>query len=344
MKGWIHVFRTGEWTDSAGNTRTWNEADLDEIVSKFNAESEDVPLCVGHPKHDSPAYGWVDKIVRQGKDLWVKPKQIMKEFLEAVRDGRYKKISIALRPDLTLRHIGFLGGAAPAVKGLKPMDLAEGEFSIYEFAFKGYEDEEMRVVTFTAEENDMNELEKLKAELAKKEQAYKDLEGKYEEGDQKRKQAEENLKSLRMNMRKMEYESYLNEYVAYGQLNEEQQKQALAILEVLSSATFSDLPVAAEFAEFKDGKKTPVEVFKDFLKPLPKKVEFAEVATADRAANGGGEPAGADPEHQFTEGKKNVTVDQASMDLYKKASKRQKEKGITFREAVYQIREEEANA
>lgn len=344
MKGWIHVFRTGEWTDSAGNKKKWTEEDLDAIVSKYQAEGEDVPLCVGHPSHDSPAYGWVDQIKRVGQNLWVKPKQVMKEFLDAVKAGRYKKISIALRTDLSLRHIGFLGGVAPAVKGLTPVEMKDGDYSVFELVFKKFECEDDRVITFNREENDMDELEELKAELAKKEQEIKELGGKYQESDEQRMAVEEQLKSLRLNIRTMEFEQYLKEHLAYGQLTEDQSKTALAILEVLSSSTFSELPDGVQFAEFKTGKKTPVDAFKEILDALPKKVEFAEFATKKKAGDPAGEPATEGDEMQFTEGKKNITVDQARMNEWKKAKQREKEKKITFREALNEIREEARHA
>jgi len=47
------------------------------------------------------------------------------EFKDWVKRGLYKKISVALYPDLGLRHIGFLGATPPAVKGLKQATFSE---------------------------------------------------------------------------------------------------------------------------------------------------------------------------------------------------------------------------
>jgi hypothetical protein len=53
-----------------------------------------------------------------------------------VKQGMYKKRSIALYPDLTMRHIGFLGGMPPAVKGLADIKFGEeDEFSEIEEEF-----------------------------------------------------------------------------------------------------------------------------------------------------------------------------------------------------------------
>ena len=49
-------------------------------------------------------------------------------------DGLFKKRSASLTPDLKLNHVGFLGAAAPAVKGLKDVEFTEdSEYSTIEF-------------------------------------------------------------------------------------------------------------------------------------------------------------------------------------------------------------------
>jgi hypothetical protein len=116
---WIEVFSTGRWTDSAGNTSDWTLDDLKEIAESYDPQVYDAPIVVGHPQTDSPAYGWVDALKVEGEKLLAKPKQVIDEFKDWVKRGLYKKISISIFPDMTLRHVGFLGGTPPAVKGLK---------------------------------------------------------------------------------------------------------------------------------------------------------------------------------------------------------------------------------
>ena len=122
---WIEIFRTGTHTDSAGNTADWTDRDLDKIVSSYNPAIHEAPIVIGHPEIDSPAYGWVQALKREGDRLLAKPKQLIDEFKDWVQRGLYKKISIALYPDLTLRHVGFLGAVPPAIKGLKPVQFQE---------------------------------------------------------------------------------------------------------------------------------------------------------------------------------------------------------------------------
>lgn len=119
---WIEVFKVGTHTDAAGNTKEWTVEDLDTIVEKYNNQLEDTkheaPVVIGHPADNSPAYGWVEKLKREGAVLLAKLKDLAPEFIEWVEKGLYKKRSISLYPDLLLKHIGFLGGVPPAVKGL----------------------------------------------------------------------------------------------------------------------------------------------------------------------------------------------------------------------------------
>jgi len=101
------------------------------------SNSNAAPVVKGHPKSNDPALGWVDKLTRRGNKLFAKIKDLDSGFLNELKNGRFKKVSISLYPDNLLRHIGFLGGASPAVKDLEPAsfsedkDVLENEFSDY---------------------------------------------------------------------------------------------------------------------------------------------------------------------------------------------------------------------
>jgi cation transport regulator ChaB len=123
--GWFEIFRAGVHTDSAGRTREWTKADLEEIASLYNPEVHEAPIVIGHPADDAPAYGWIEALRVAGDRLLAKPKQLAEDFRDWIRKGLYKKVSIALYPDLGLRHVGFLGAMPPAVKGLRPAQFGE---------------------------------------------------------------------------------------------------------------------------------------------------------------------------------------------------------------------------
>lgn len=121
----IAVFQTGTHTDMAGETKNWTTEDVDQIVKSYNPSVHEAPVVIGHPKNDSPAWGWVESLRREGNLLFAKLKNIAPEFAGWINDGRYKKRSISLYSDLSLKHLGFLGAMPPAVKGLPDSGFME---------------------------------------------------------------------------------------------------------------------------------------------------------------------------------------------------------------------------
>lgn len=162
---WIPIFRGGEQTDSTGKTKKWSDEDLDAIVNNYNSpdRSEDAPVVIGHPKTDDPAFGWVDKLKRVGDTVFAMFKDVDEQFKEMVNKGRFKYRSVALHPDLRLRHVGFLGAAAPAIKGLGAASFADGEFTEIELEFS---EQHANVITrfFNAIQDMMTDMPELFAE------------------------------------------------------------------------------------------------------------------------------------------------------------------------------------
>ncbi|MBL4783000.1 MAG: hypothetical protein JKX92_12230 [Porticoccaceae bacterium] len=121
LDDWFPVFRSGEHVDSQGRKQAFTHADLDSVIANHN-NAEPAPFVVGHPKHNDPAYAWTAGLKRDGDTLLAKGKDIVSEFGDAVKNKLYPNRSISIAPDgnggWALRHIGFLGGVAPAVKGL----------------------------------------------------------------------------------------------------------------------------------------------------------------------------------------------------------------------------------
>lgn len=131
---WIEVFKSGEHTDASGNTRTWTKEDLETIVSNYseslkaNGETAEASLVKGHPETDDPALGWAKelKIRDDGSDnytLLAKIEFTDANFVQEIKDKKYKRVSIKLDGDLNLKHIGFLGAVHPAVTGMEPVKL-----------------------------------------------------------------------------------------------------------------------------------------------------------------------------------------------------------------------------
>lgn len=168
METWMEIFRTGEHTDSAGNTKVWSEADLDNICSTYNPALHEAPVVIGHPENNAPAYGWIKGLKRVGERLLARAGEMVPEFIDAVKNGLYKKRSIALNADGTLRHVGFLGAMPPAVKGLRDVVFSSADHLIaYEFPNNSIDDAIFdSALTAPPEYNELKrELEILKAQL-----------------------------------------------------------------------------------------------------------------------------------------------------------------------------------
>lgn len=141
----IHIFRPGTHVDSKGQSLTFSEADLAASAAAYDPALHEAPIVVGHPRANLPAYGWV-KSLSAGKDgLTADPAQVDAAFSELVQAGRFKKVSASFFapgskgnpvPDVWyLRHVGFLGAQPPAVKGLRPVEFADGDDDIVTVEF-----------------------------------------------------------------------------------------------------------------------------------------------------------------------------------------------------------------
>jgi len=124
----IRILRPGTFTDIHGTKVTFAQADLDDLIASYDAGSDPAPLVVGHPSTAAPAYGWVGALAMEDGNLVALPSEVAPAFAEAVEAGHYRKVSPQLYPPHSpsnpkpghwyLQHVGFLGAAAPAIKGL----------------------------------------------------------------------------------------------------------------------------------------------------------------------------------------------------------------------------------
>ena len=134
--GPIEVFRTGTFQPMGGEAQTITEANLRQIASTYDRDLAPAPVVIGHPETDAPAFGWVEHLYVEGGILKATLQDTVSEFADVVKEGRYKRVSISLflpgssanpKPgNFYLKHVGFLGAAAPAVPGLKPVKFHGG--------------------------------------------------------------------------------------------------------------------------------------------------------------------------------------------------------------------------
>ncbi len=143
MANEIEIFRTGTHSPLKGAALTFGVAELEAIAASYDPASYEAPIVVGHPALDAPAYGWIASLRVNGDRLLATPKDVDVQFAAAVREKKYKRVSASFWPPVApnnptpgkwaLKHVGFLGAAAPAVKGLKPAQFADDDGAL-EFA------------------------------------------------------------------------------------------------------------------------------------------------------------------------------------------------------------------
>lgn len=250
MKDWIEIFRCGTHTSANGTTKEWTETDLDKMVDGYGDGEHEAPVVIGHPQSNDPAYGWVDKIKRDGKLLLAKFNQVAPEFAEMVKKGMFKKRSIAVYPNGTLRHVGFLGAQPPAVKGLRDIAFSDGDAEIYEYAEK--------------EAGVMPTVEELQAQLAEEKK-------KRAAAEEEARKAKESFAEGQRLLKKKELLAFVDDGIAKGTMLPGWKKQG--IVEFMQ-----DLDGRSEVIEFAEGKKeTVADWFSGFLATFSEHPLFKEM-------------------------------------------------------------------
>jgi hypothetical protein len=122
----IHALRPGTFAASPHDL-TLTASDIAAIAAAYNPDRYQAPVVIGHPEDDHPAWGWVLAADAIDGDLWLTV-ELLPEMDQWIQERRYGPVSVSLwspsyignpTPGVyALRHLGFLGAAPPAVKGL----------------------------------------------------------------------------------------------------------------------------------------------------------------------------------------------------------------------------------
>jgi hypothetical protein len=317
----IHIFKPGRQVDSHGQAIDFSEAVLQDIAASYDPSLHEAPLVVGHPSTNGPAYGWVKRL-RADSGLQAEPYQVDPAFAELVEAGRYKKVSASFYlPDSPanpkpgsyyLRHVGFLGAAPPAVKGLRPIEFSSSAEGVVEFSWEAETnaglwrrlknwligDKGQQVADEVLPEWQIESLrdaairEEVKAELGAAQPTGSDMSSYTEKESAMTKelealaarerlveQRERALKELERAASLKGHSDFAEGLVRDGKLIPAHQKVIVGVL--------AELPTGSTL-EFSEGGKVVQQnlqqAFKDLLKGLPKVVEFRELATGPTPA------------------------------------------------------------
>ncbi|WP_076591987.1 hypothetical protein [Herminiimonas arsenitoxidans] len=318
----IEIFKPGSYVAMNGKRYTYTAADVADMAASYDPKLADAPFVVGHPKLTSPRYGHAARLfINDAGVLCAEGADVAPEFAQAVADKHYPKVSASIyEPDAAgnpspgkhyIRHIGFLGGVAPAVKGLASVEFSEGEEGIADFA---YEDRlvvrmfrslrEFMIETFGVEKTDRVlpnwDIESLESSATRDEiegdtvrsfaapiiqqenqvttEAQKALEAREQTVATREAELVKQLAALK----KTQHADFAETLVAGGLLLPAHKD---AVVEIIAQ-----LDAADQVADFAEGTehhgKTGAALFKEFLSVQPKQVEFSRVSKA------GGDGAG----------------------------------------------------
>ena len=136
--GWVEIFRAGDYRPQGKGLVTRD--DLDRVVRNYDPTYHEAPITVGHPADNLPAFGWIDRLAVQGDVLLAKEREVDPQFNELRQAGRYKKRSASFYTDAEgkvngLRHVGYLGAQPPAVKGLQDVKFQDNGREFIEVNF-----------------------------------------------------------------------------------------------------------------------------------------------------------------------------------------------------------------
>lgn len=318
----IEIFKPGRHTSMSGEVVEFSEADLRASAEAYDPSLHEAPLVVGHPKTDDPAYGWVQSI-SYADSLSVTPHQVDPAFAELVNAGRFKKISASFyKPDSPanpkpgvyyLRHVGFLGAAPPAVKGLKSASFAASDDGVIEFGdwadaqsaslwrkmrefliekfgmsdadkavpdylVQSLEDsarstEPNPISAYTETDTSKTKETEMDGDIKQREAAIKDREQKIKDEEAAFAERAKKLAEQEAAARRKQHADFADSLVKDGKVLPKDRDGLIAFLQTISADT------VIEFGEG-DKKQTPAATawFAEFLKQLPKAIEFNERA------------------------------------------------------------------
>ncbi len=329
----FEIFKTGSHTSDKGIQKEYSLDDLNFIAQSYKPDEDEAPIVIGHPIDNSPAYGWVSslEVTEDGKLVADAPdEKLHPDFLNAVQEGRYKKRSISLTPEGKLRHIGFLGGAAPAVKGLADIQFSQPSSTVIEFDLedKPLEPEldlEPLVLNSVQDQTKNNNFDSIQSQLHSINESMKQLSSNFSEIQNnelstKFNQLSTEINSLKSKINKSEFESLLENKLGVGSLTPAIKDKLLAVSNFAEAQNFS-----ADFSQDKFNKDLNV-LLTDLVNSFPKVIYYENFAEKPEFES-----------DKLTDEFANYSVDAESKALHNKALALSKKENITYLSAVKKL-------
>ena len=321
----FEIFKTGTHTSDKGIQKDYSLDDLNFIAQSYKPDEDEAPIVIGHPIDNSPAYGWVSslEVTEDGKLVADAPdEKLHPDFLSAVQEGIYKKRSISLTPEGKLRHVGFLGGAAPAVKGLADIQFSQPSSTVIEFDIENgsnnNEAKEQSNSNTSTLDNITNQLNTISETIQQLNNNFSESQN--NELSTKFNQLSTEINSLKSKINKSEFESLLENKLGVGSLTPAIKDKLLAVSNFADAQNFS-----ADFSQEKFNKDLNV-LLTDLVNSFPKIISYENFAEKPEFES-----------DKLTDEFANYSVDAESKALHNKALAMSKKENITYLNAVKKL-------
>ncbi|MBE0572983.1 MAG: hypothetical protein IH618_15680 [Ignavibacteriaceae bacterium] len=318
----FEIFKTGTHTSDKGISKEYTLDELNFIANSYKPEEDEAPIVIGHPEDNDPAFGWVSSlsVTDDGKLIADAPEdKLHPDFLNALKEGRYKKRSISLTPEGKLRHIGFLGAAKPAVKGLSDIQFSSLSSEVYEFEIA--EEKIFEKETVEQEpEIDSTKYSELSQEINHLKETISSIQQNFTESDSTKailSKLSSQVNSIQAKLSNTDFESLLDSKVSDGTLTPAIKEKVLAVSNFAQTQNFS-----ADFS--------PAKFQSDFTRHLIALVNsFPKIIYYENFAE---KPANLKINENEFDG---FTLDQDSLQIHKKALQyMQANEGVEYVEAI----------
>lgn len=279
----LQIFRAGRHIAADGSVVEFTAEDIAATVAAYDPALHRAPLVVGHPKTDDPAYGWVDRLEAAQPIMLAHPADVEPQFAELVNAKRYPNKSASFyRPDAPtnpkpgvwyLKHVGFLGAAAPAVKGLKPAQFADDADGVVLFTDLPTTDVTPAEAGIQPQPETPMPEDTRDAQFAEREAAIAARETQFAEREAALAAREAEIRAAAEAARVREITAFVEAQVAAGRVLPRHQAPLVALI--------AAQPIDSEmtFAEGEtEVKSAPADWLRKFIGELPVQVDYTERA------------------------------------------------------------------
>jgi hypothetical protein len=314
----LEIFKVGNHTSANGITKDYTLDHLNQIITNH---SEPTPIVVGHPKDNSPAFGWIKSLFLKGESLFAEASDIVPEFLDLLKQKIYKNRSVSLKQSndgtLSLNHVGFLGGTLPAVKGLEALNLNDDDKESISFEFSEITIEEGESTKDKSSQNTQDEKD-FSEEFSKLKIIVSDLSTQFNEAIKNSLDTsafKTKIDELNLKLDSAYFQRSVQDKLNYSSLTPAIQTKITKLLGYFESLDFSEeqnTKVVSDFQEL-------VDLIQPFqTDEVLKKVEFDKSVAENNLNN------------EFSE----MNIDKDSLKLFNEATQYAKENDISFTDAI----------